>query len=325
MKTKFRIVSLVSLLMLVLVPTSAVFAQGPGPDSGQVIFGSNFTLESGDSFDGDLVVFGGNVTIEQDADFNGDLIVVGGTVKSDGAINGDVVAIGGQIYLNEGASALGDVVTIGGQAVVAEGAVIEGEIVNNIQPDINLPDGQVPPFQDPSMINVKYDFGFGLFGQMFQLFFWATLAAGFAMLLSLFWKPQMERAGNAIAAQPLMVGAMGLLAVVVSALLFLTIIPPIVLGFAWLFGIVAFGSEVGERFTKAMNQTWSPVATVGVGTFLFVLVSGALGFIPCLGGLAQFLLGLLAIGSVVITRFGSRSIQTSGLIVNPPPPPAAQA
>ncbi len=325
MKTKFRIVTLISLMMLALVPTSAVFAQGPGPNGGQVIFGSNFTLESGDTFDGDLVVFGGNVSIEEGAEFNGDLIVVGGTVTSDGVIHGDVVAIGGQIYLNETASALGDVVTIGGQAVVAEGAVVEGEIVNNVQPEINLPDGQVPPFQDPSRIDVKYDFGFSFFGQMFQLFFWATLAAGFAMLLSLFWKPQMERAGNAIAAQPLMVGAMGLLAVVVSALLFLTIIPPIVLGFAWLFGIVAFGAEVGERFAKAMSQTWSPVATVGVGTFLLVLVSGALGFLPCIGGLAQFLLGLLAIGSVVITRFGSRTIHTSGVIVDPPPPPVAQA
>lgn len=324
MKTKFRLVSLIALFMLVLVPTSAVFAQGPGPNGGQVIFGSNFTLESGDSFDGDLVVFGGNVTIEEDADFNGSLIVFGGTVESDGTITGDVVAIGGQIYLNENASALGDVVTIGGQAVVAEGAVVEGEIVNNVQPEINLPDGEVPPFQDPSRIDVKYDLGFSFFGQMFQLFFWATLAAGFAMLLSLFWKPQMERAGSAIAAQPLMVGAMGLLAVVVSVLLFLTIIPPIVLGFAWLFGIVAFGSEVGDRFAKSMSQTWSPVATVGVGTFLLVLVSGALGFIPCLGGLAQFLLGLLAIGSVVITRFGSRTIHASGVIVSPPPP-AAQA
>ena len=305
MKTKFRIVTLISLIMLALVPTSAALAQGPGPNGGQVIFGSNFTLESGDTFDGDLVVFGGNVSIEEDAEFNGDLIVVGGTVKSDGAIHGDVVAIGGQ-------------------AVVAEGAVVEGEIVNNVQPEINLPDGEVPPFQDPSRINVKYDFGFSFFGQMFQLFFWATLAAGFAMLLSLFWKPQMERAGSAIAAQPLMVGAMGLLAVVVSALLFLTIIPPVVLGFAWLFGIVAFGSEVGDRFARAMSQTWSPVATVGVGTFLLVLVSGALGFIPCFGGLAQFLLGLLAIGSVVITRFGSRTIHASGVIVSPPPP-AAQA
>ena len=170
MKTKFRLVSLIALFMLVLVPTSAVFAQGPGPNGGQVIFGSNFTLESGDSFDGDLVVFGGNVTIEEDADFNGSLIVFGGTVESDGTITGDVVAIGGQIYLNENASALGDVVTIGGQAVVAEGAVVEGEIVNNVQPEINLPDGEVPPFQDPSRINVKYESGFSFFGQMFPLF-----------------------------------------------------------------------------------------------------------------------------------------------------------
>ena len=56
------------LLAMLLVPTSAAHAQGGSTDGGRVIFGSNFTLESGDDFHGDLVVFGGNVTVEQGAD-----------------------------------------------------------------------------------------------------------------------------------------------------------------------------------------------------------------------------------------------------------------
>ena len=48
MKTKTRIMTLIAVLLLVLVPTNAVFAQGSGPDNGKVIFGSNFTLESGE-------------------------------------------------------------------------------------------------------------------------------------------------------------------------------------------------------------------------------------------------------------------------------------
>ena len=65
MKNKIRYMSLLLLLALLLVPTSSVYAQGPGNGNGRVIFGSNFTLESGDTFDGDLVLFGGNVTIEE--------------------------------------------------------------------------------------------------------------------------------------------------------------------------------------------------------------------------------------------------------------------
>jgi cytoskeletal protein CcmA (bactofilin family) len=310
---------LISVLLLVLLPTSAVFAQGPGPNEGKVIFGSNFTLESGETFVGDLVVFGGNVDIEEDADLNGSLVVFGGTVHSNGTLDGDVVVVGGQVSLDDHALVTGDVVTVGGQVNLADGAVVEGEVVNNIQPEITLPNGEIPRIPEPPKPSVAFDYGFNFFGQIFQVFFWATIAAGFAMLLSLFWKPQMERASDAIVTQPLMVGAVGLLAFVIGVLLFLTVIPPLVVGFAWLFGIVALGSEVGERFTKAINQAWTPVLTVGAGTFLLVLISGAIGFIPCLGGLAQFLLGLLAIGSVVITRFGGRPIQSSGMIVSPPP------
>ena len=119
------------------------------------------------------------------------------------------------------------------------------------------------------------------FAQAFWIVFWAVFVSGFAMLLALFWQPQLERAGKVMVSQPLMTGAIGLLSFFVAAILFLTIIPPVIAFFAWLFGVVAMGSEVGERFTKSLNQTWSPVLSVGFGTFLLMLVGGAVGLIPC--------------------------------------------
>jgi hypothetical protein len=325
MKRKFQILALIILLAMLVMPAGSAFAQGSGPEDGEVHFGENIIIASGETFEGDLVIFGGNVTIEEDAELNGSLVIFGGIVDSSGTVNGDVVIIGGQVILNDEAVVSGGVTTVGGQLQQSEGAVIEGEVTNNIQPEIDFPNGQLPSISDHPRPTVNYNFGFSFLGEIFQLFFWATMAAGFAMVLSLFWKPQMERAGDAIVAQPVMVGAVGLLAFVICILLFLTVIPPLVLGAALLFGVVAFGVEVGERFTKAINQTWSPVLTVGFGTFLFVLISGAIGFVPCIGGLAQFLLGLLAIGSVTVTRFGSRAIQSSEMIVSPPAPPASQA
>ena len=113
MKMIYRFLTLFALLTLFLVPTGAVHAQGPGPDGeGRVIFGSNFTLESGKTFTGDLVVFGGNVTVEEDASLNGNLVIFGGTAKSNGQVNGDVVIIGGQVMLDEKAHVTGDVVTV---------------------------------------------------------------------------------------------------------------------------------------------------------------------------------------------------------------------
>ena len=324
MRMIFKIFTLFTLLALFLMPASPAYAQGPNPDGGQVIFGSNYTVESGDTFEGDLVVFGGNVTIEEDASLNGNLVVIGGTIKSNGETNGDVVAVGGQISLEESAQVAGNVVTVGGQLEQAEGAKIAGDVINNIAPDIVLPPARIPPTDSnvpvvPDIPSPNINIRFNPFAEVFWIFFWAVIVAAFAMLLSLFWQPQIERTGNVIITQPLMTGAIGLLAFFVAAILFLTIIPPVIAAFAWLFGVVAMGSQVGERFSKAVNQVWSPVLTIGFGTFLLMLVGGAIGLIPCLGGMVLFLLGMLGIGGSVITWFGVRLPQVPAVTVYTPP------
>jgi hypothetical protein len=331
MKKTFKIFTLLLLLTLLLMPAGPVYAQGPNPGGGgQVIFGSNYTVESGDTFEGDLVVFGGNVTIEEDATLDGNLVVIGGTIKSNGETKGDVVVVGGQIGLEESARVTGDVVTISGQLEQAEGATIEGEVVNNVAPNIVLPNGRIPPTEPstpvvPVVPHPNIDIQFNPFAEVFWIFFWAVVVGAFSMLLSLFWQPQIERTGNVIITQPLMTGAIGLLAFFVGAILFLTVIPPVLVAFAWLFGVVALGSEVGQRFSKAVNQVWSPVLTIGFGTFLLMLIGGAIGLIPCLGGLTLFVIGMVGIGASVITWFGVRLPQVPAVTVYTPPTDAGQA
>lgn len=330
MKPSFRFFILLILLAGLLAPATSVYAQGPDPgDGGQVIFGRDFTLESGDTFEGDLVVFGGNVTIEEDANLNGNLVVIGGTIESNGEMQGDVVVVGGQVSLAEEARVSGDVVTIGSQLDQAEGAQIEGDVVNNVAPDIVIPSGRIPPVVPdvpavPDIPRPEINVTYNPFAEVFWVFFWAVVVSAFAMLLSLFWQPQIERTGDLIVSQPLMTGAIGLLAFVVAAILFLTIIPPLLIAFAWLFGVVAMGSEVGQRFSRAVNQVWSPVLTIGFGTFLLMLVGGAIGIIPCLGGLLLFLLGMVGVGGSVMTWFGLRIPQTSAVTVYTPPPDSRQ-
>jgi hypothetical protein len=327
MKRSFRFFILFILLALLLAPAAPVYAQGPDPgDGGQVIFGRDFTLENGDTFEGDLVVFGGNVTIEEDANLNGNLVVIGGTIESSGETQGDMVVVGGQISLEEEARVSGDVVTIGSQLDQAEGARIEGEVINNVAPDIVIPSGRIPPTVPdvpgvPDVPRPEINVTYNPFAEIFWVFFWAVIVSAFAMLLSLFWQPQIERTGDLIVSQPLMTGAIGLLAFVVAAILFLTIIPPLLIAFAWLFGVVSMGSEVGQRFSKAVNQVWSPVLTIGFGTFLLMLVGGAIGIIPCLGGLILFLLGMAGVGGSIMTWFGLRLPQAPAVTVYTPPPP----
>ena len=321
MKTTFKFLTLLVLLALLVIPASPAYAQGTGTDGGRVIFGSNFTVEKGDTFNGDLVVFGGNVTVETGADLNGNLVVFGGTVSSDGSVNGDVVVIGGQVKLEEKAVVSGDLVTIGGQVDRAEGAVVEGEVVNNVAPNIQIPDsGRIPPeVVIPNVPTPRIDINYNPFLQFFNVFFWAIIISGFAMLLMLFWQTPIERAGNTIVTQPLMSGAIGLVAVLAGLLLFLTILPPIMVAFAWLFGIVAMGREVGERFANAINQRWTPVLTIGIGTFLLMLVGGAIGSIPCIGGIILFALGLLGVGGAISTWFNLRPALRPEITVYTPP------
>src|SRR6266498_1032526 len=324
MKTMNKFFTFLVLVVLLVIPTSPAYAQGTRTDGGRVIFGSNFTLEKSDIFNGDLVVFGGNVTVEEDAKLNGNLIVFGGTISSNGNVSGDVVIIGGQVKLDEKAIVSGDLVTIGGQLDRAEGAVVKGEVVKNVAPDIQLPNGRIPPQVTPDVPTPHIDVNFNPFLHFFEIFFWAFIIAGFAMLLMLFWQSPIERAGNTIVTQPLMTGAIGLVATLIGLIFALTILPPLVVAFAWLFGVVAMGREVGERFATAINQHWTPVVTVGTGTFLLMVVGGAIGSIPCLGGIILFLLGLLGVGGAISTWFNLRPALRSNVTVYTPPTDESQ-
>lgn len=321
MKMIYKLTTLLLLLILASLPTSAVHASGILLD-GRVIFGSNFTLESGQVMDGDLVVFGGNVIIETDAVIEGDLVVIGGNVTMNGIVEGSAVAIGGAVTLGEASLVEGDLVTMGGALTRAEGSQVEGDVVTNIPaPDIEIPNARI--FEPPALVTPpapaqpKIDFNFTPLDNLMRLFSTTLAVALLAMLASLFLQPQTERVAQAVVSQPVVAGSVGLLVAVLSPVILLILaitiilIPVVILAaaalaLAWLFGMIAIGTEVGERFTRAINQTWAPPLTAGFGTFLTMLVVGGIGMLPCIGWLVPTMLAILGIGGVTLTTFGSR-------------------
>ena len=327
MKITYKLFTLVLLLAILFLPTSAVYARGAASEllDGRVIFCDNFTLESGDTLTGDLVVLGGNVTIEEDATIEGDTVVVGGNVSLDGMVRGDVVIIGGSTSMGETSLVKGDLVSIGGSLTRAPGSEVEGDVISNIPaPSIEIPDVPSPP-TPPEVPDLptppsppKFDFKFDPVGDFLGMLFTAVSVSLLAMLASLFLQTQIERVSQAIVGQPVIAGSVGLLtgimAPVVLVILAVTIIlipvmilAAVALALAWLFGLIAIGSEVGERFTRAINQTWAPPLTAGMGTFLMMVVVGGFGLIPCVGWLITSLVALIGIGGVVLTLFGSQS------------------
>jgi len=337
MKKTFKLFTLVLLLALLLLPTSAVYARGlsSGLLDGRVIFGDNFILRSDDTLTGDLVVFGGNVTVEEDATVEGDAVVIGGNVTLDGTISGDVVIIGGSTRMGEVSLVEGDLVTIGGSLSRDPGSEVEGDVVSNIPaPNIRIPDIQVPDVPDPpsppsppSPPNISFDYN--PFDNFFRMFGTAIAVSLLAMLASLFLQPQIERVSQVVVDQPVIAGSFGLLTgvlapfvlvilVVTLILIPVAVLAAAVLALAWLFGLIAIGTEVGERFTRAINQTWAPPLTAGMGTFLMMIVVGGIGMIPCIGWLATSVVALLGIGAVVLTIFGTQNYPR---VVAPEAPP----
>jgi len=329
-------------MLFLLIPAGSAQAQGPD-GGGKIVFGQDFTLASGETLSGDLIVFGGNVTIEEDAiitgdvvvfggnvdfaadsEIKGDMVMIGGNMKVSGTLDRDLIVIGGQIDLSDTAVIHGDIATVGGQVARDPKAQVDGDVMENIPaPTIqipalpvrpNLPDvPSIPDLPTPPIVRVDAN----PFGEAVNVVLRASAVAALAMLLALFLQPQLERVSDAVMRQPVMAGSFGLLATVLAPVTILILVITIilipvallvllVLPLAWLFGVIALGKEVGERFTQSISQTWAPVLTTGFGTFLLMLVGGYIGMIPCVGWLAPFLIGVVGVGGVIMTWFGAR-------------------
>ncbi|MGA2489037.1 MAG: polymer-forming cytoskeletal protein [Anaerolineales bacterium] len=344
MKTVMKIVSALVLAMLVFIPLQSAGASS-GAFDGQVIFGQSFTLKSGDSLNGDLLVFGGSATIEKSATVNGSTVLFGGSLTVNGKVNGDVVVTGGAVTLGQGAHISGNLTTVAASLDRAEGSIVDGQIYNTATSWIgngqsgNVPKPVIPVV--PVIPALKFQFNplLSVLNGLGQSLGIAILA----MLLMLFLAPHADRIAHAILAQPLTAGGLGLLTVVVApiaillsivTLILIPLAPIIVITLvaAGVFGWIAIGYEVGQRFTKAIHQNWHPAFSAGLGTFALTLVAKVLTGIPvlnCVGWLVPFLLSIAALGAVIMTRFGTQVVaapaQQAVVVPTKPPEPTKPA
>jgi cytoskeletal protein CcmA (bactofilin family) len=330
MKQMLRIVCLFLLVMLVFVPFQPAAAQGAS-FGGQVIFGQSFNLKSGETMNGDLLVFGGTAALDEGSIVNGNVVLFGGTLVVKGEVSGDVVVTGGSANLGATAHIHGNLTTVGATLERLDGAQIDGQISNTATSWAGSGangTNPIPPVNPVPYINLNFNPiapAMNAFGQALSL-------ALLAMLIMLFLAPHADRVAHAIIAQPLPTGGIGLLTIIVTpiALVLLAItlilIPVVVvvavaLFVAGIFGWIAIGYEVGQRFTKAIHQNWHPSFSAGLGVFALTLVSSALTGIPvlnCVGWLVPFLLTVAGLGAVIMTRFGTRTVLSPAAITPTP-------
>lgn len=315
MKALYRVLALVVLsLMIAARPVLATDGQPPG----QVVFGSDFTLRSGESLAGDLVVFGGNVTIEQNSRVEGNVIAWGGDVEIAGEVEEDVVAFGGNVYLAETARVNGDLMVFGGESQLEEGAVVRGQQVLNttgwawsqwhIWPWRGFPVGRPGEFLT------------ALFWQGLRVTLETLLMAALAGILVVLWPQGAARVGRSAVKVPLASFGMGLLtllaATVIGIVLILTLcLSPIgvavllALVVAVFFGRLSLGILLGERVVAALTaRTVAPFWVAALGGGLITLLLRLLDLVPCLGWALGLLVTCVGLGAVVLTRFGTADV-----------------
>jgi cytoskeletal protein CcmA (bactofilin family) len=304
--TAFAIVTLAALLLPMPVMAGGFY-------EGKVILGSNFVLDSGETLDGDLLVFGGNVTLKPDSHVLGDVILFGGNVTSDGEVTGGIVVLGGNVNLNAQAVVNGNVFLLGGNLNRDEGARIEGQVMTEQAFDVPY-DFQ---WEGPDFTWFRFSPASTAMRALWFLFRSFMLAA-LAVLVVMFWPESVKRVAKVTVEQPLLTAGVGVLTAIVTPIVLLLIsiliiTIPIVLIIALavvvavIFGWLSIGYEVGKRMGEVFKWDLHPAAAAGLGTFLFSVVVGGIGFIPCFGWLAPIIMSFLAVGAVILTRFGSQT------------------
>ncbi len=323
MLTSKRCLLILLLAIALVVPVTIAYADGPAPGD-QFVFGSNYTLQSGETLSGDLVVFGGNARTATDSIVSGDVIVFGGNAYIDGFIKGDIAVMGGSLNLGSNALVNGDTVSLGGSITRQPGAVIEGDIDagpgQNWRPEIfEQEDIQFTPPQ-------RGGFGGWLIGYFLgglSAIAISALLAALGLLLIVLIPGPTERVLETVQANTGVSFGFGFLLAVLSvpALILLTIticlsplaaILGLILAIALLYGWLVVGWYLGKRVLQLLNaKQSSPILEMVVGVVTLTLMWRVPAIIPCVGWLFSLLVfvigGSIGLGAVLLTRFGTRN------------------
>lgn len=310
---KMRVASVAVLAVMMLAIATPAYAFDGIIADGRVVFGTNFTLYSGEVIDGDLVVFGGNVTLEEGSVVEGAAVIWGGNVEVSGSVEGDLVCFGGLVQLTSTASVDGDVATVGGHVDQHGEAYIGGSNITGVPGDvlsIPMPIIQTfdwsPRFWWPNWWATNLALGMGRTVVM-------VLLAG---LVAVLWPHPTVRVGTTGVRSLLPSMGVGLLTVFVSFVILLGLVVTVclipvafigvfVLLVAFIFGWVALGMYLGERLLVAFKaRDVAPFWTAALGTGVLTIMSSLVDVIPCVGWTISFFAACLGLGAVVLTRFG---------------------
>lgn len=254
-------------------------------------FGGTVVIDTNAVVCHDLTIFGGTVVIN--GKVKGDIAAFGAKVVIGGTVNGNIQMYGGNLALEHASSVHGEIRLYGSKWERASDAMLQGSVTNYADSI-----GWLLPSND---------------GFTFPL--WPLLAwVGLGLLLTWLLPEHVMLVRMTVASKIGRSLALGLLSiplaptalVVLIALVVsipLAIIVALGLVAAWAFGTVAVGWLVGDAILKKIAPQYNTRrAQIVVGLAGLVLLSS----LPYVGWLISAGTGLVGLGAVLLSRFGTR-------------------
>jgi hypothetical protein len=295
---------LLTAILLAVFPVTALAATPK-----DVVIGNSYTLGANQTLNTDLFVLGGSVNLMQGSTVNGNVLLIGGSAQAAGTINGDLTVLGGSITLADTFKLTGNLTYAGTVLTQAQGAQITGSInTPSNAPNFVFPGGtRIPIFESQSNPFLRVG------GYFLGVFLWALVA----MLAAMFLSTHLTRTSETALTQPLLSGGLGILTVIILPIILLLLaiticlspiafIGAVILIAAWVFGLISLGLEVGKRISLAFKAEWHPAISAGLGTLVLMAILNGINFIPCIGWIPLFLVGMVGLGAVLLTQFGRK-------------------
>jgi hypothetical protein len=297
MKSKFGFVlAWIAVLLLTACATDG------GAYSGTLIVEGRHIYSHGDILNGVLVIVDGEVILEDGANVRGQVFMLGGTAEINAVIDQDISIVGGDIAIGPEAIIGGDFRVGGGEYEIAPGATIEGAILTGPASNVELDD-----------FFPRVSAG----ERLVQLLPWSLVLAFLAYLAARSIPAPVSRVSQTEIGHPVVSAAMGILVGVVGPVLLvfmaftLILIPVTVIGLVLgalmvAYGWIGFGMAFGKFLVRRFNLEVGRGGSAFLGTLAFIILIDVLSVIPFIGPLVSLLAATIALGAVVLTRFGLR-------------------
>lgn len=256
------------------------------------IVGQSLVVGAHEVVCGDLTLLGS--TLDVIGQVRGNILAFGSNINIAGMVSGDVDLYGGRATLQNGSHVRGNINLYGGSERMEAGANLEGEI-NNRSQHVSL---WLPGLSD----------GFAF--PFWPIVIWVVLGLALVSLLPehvMFVRTTVASKAR----RSLLLGLLSLLLAPAVLIVLIALIIPIPLAViivggliaAWALGTIAIGWLMGEYIMRAIAPRHNTrLAQVTVGLTVLVLV----GSLPYIGWLVSIGAGLLGLGAVFLSRFGTR-------------------